>query len=268
MSTKKVISILLICCFLVSSILVVGTSAANADAAAWSFDATGTLTINAPSALVDYASPQDVPWNLFASLITTVSINPEISYIGAYSLNNLNATIKIENGNTEISPDAFDNMGENFVVLCTFNSPVFKYAQEYGIPCEAFTIASGTCGSNASWKIYPDGTLHILGRGPMTDYYRNPMSTPWYSHASAIKKVLVDKDITFVSPYTVFSANACMSATILGADTQVSDTAFQVLNTNFTIFGHLDSSAYAVAQKKGYQFEPFTIAEGDRKSVV
>lgn len=260
MSTKKVISILLICCFLVSSILVVGVSAA--DAPAWNFDATGTLTINAPSALADYASAQDVPWNLFAPLITTVSIDPAISYIGTYSLNNLNATIEIDNGNTEIAPHAFDNPGENFLILSVFDSPVLKYAQEHGIPCEPFTIASGTCGSNALWKIYPDGTLHILGSGPMTDYYRDPMSTPWYVHASAITKVLVDESITYVSPYTVFLANTCTSATILGSDTQVSDTAFQVPNTNFTIFGHLDSSAYAVAQKKGYQFEPFTIADG------
>ena len=139
MSTKKVISILLICCFLVSSILVVGVSAA--DAPAWNFDATGTLTINAPSALADYASAQDVPWNLFAPLITTVSIDPAISYIGTYSLNNLNATIEIDNGNTEIAPHAFDNPGESFIIQSVFNSPVLKYAQEHGIPCEPCSCA-------------------------------------------------------------------------------------------------------------------------------
>lgn len=260
--SKKIISILLICCFLMSSIFVVGTSAADTDAPAWNFDATGTLTINSASALEDYASAQEVPWNLFSSLITTVSIDSEISYIGAYSLNNLNATVQIDNGNTTIAEHAFDNAGENFVIISVFNSPVHTYAKEHDLAFEGIAVASGDCGENARWKIYPDGTLHILGSGPMTDYYRDPMSTPWYSHASAITKVLVDEDITFVSPYTVFSANACTSATILGADTQVSDTAFQVLNADFTIFGHLDSSAYAVAQRRGYQFEPFTIADG------
>lgn len=260
MSTKKVISILLICCFLVSSILVVGVSAA--DAPAWNFDATGTLTINAPSALADYASAQDVPWNLFTPLITTVSIDPAISYIGTYSLNNLNATIEIDNGNTEIAPHAFDNPGENFIIQSVFNSPVHTYAKENGLTFEGIAVVSGECGNNARWKIYPDGTLHILGSGPMTDYYRDPMSTPWYSHASTIKKVLVDEGITFVSPYTVFSANACMSATILGADTQVSATAFQMVHNSFTIFGHIGSSAEEVAQTRGYQFEPFTIADG------
>ncbi len=260
--SKKIISILLICCFLMSSIFVVGTSAADTDAPAWNFDATGTLTINSASVLEDYASAQEVPWNLFASLITTVSIDPSISYIGTYSLNNLNATVQIDNGNTTIAEHAFDNAGENFVIISVFNSPVHTYAKEHDLAFEGIAVASGDCGENARWKIYPDGTLHILGSGPMTDYYRNPTSTPWYSYASTITSVLVDESITFVSPYTVFSANACTSATILGADTQVSTTAFQMVNANFIIFGHLGSSAQNVAQTRGYQFEPFTIADG------
>lgn len=203
-----------------------------------------------------------MPKKRLASLITIVSIDPEVSYIGAYALNNLNATVQIDNGNTTIAEHAFDNAGENFVIVSVFNSPVHTYAKEHDLAFEGIPVASGDCGENARWKIYPDGTLHIIGSGAMTDYYRDPTSTPWYSYASTITKVLVDEGITFVSPYTIFSASACMSATILGADTQVSNTAFQMVNVNFTIYGHLDSSAQEVAQERGYQFEAFTIADG------
>lgn len=259
--SKKIISILLICCFL-SGILAVGAGAAESDVPAWNFDATGQLTVNTASALADYASAQDVPWNLFTSLITSVSIDPAISYIGAYSLNNMNAAIHIENGNTEIAEHAFDNAGENFVIVSVYNSPVHTYAKEHGLAFEGIAVASGECGTNARWSIYTDGTLHIHGSGAMTDYYRDPASTPWYSYKSTITNVVVDETITFVSPYTVFSVSGCMSATIHGKDTQVSATAFQMVNTNFTIYGHLDSSAQEVAETRGYTFVPFTVASG------
>ena len=260
--SKKIISILLICCFLASSVFAVGVSATEPDVPAWNFDATGLLTINSASVLEDYTSAQDVPWNLFSSLITTVSIDSSISYIGAYSLNNLNATVQIDNGNTTIAAHAFDNAGENFVIVSVFNSPVHTYAKENGLAFEGIATASGTCGDNASWKIYSDGTLHILGSGDMTNYYQNPTSTPWYSYASTITSVLVDEDITFVSPYTVFSASSCTSATILGADTEVSSVAFQMVDDDFTIYGHLGSSAQEVAEIRGYNFEAFTVDSG------
>ena len=259
--SKKVISILLICCFL-SGMLAIGAGAAESDTPAWSFDANGQLTVNAASAVVDYASAQDVPWNLFTSLITTVSIDPSISYIGAYSLNNLNATVHIENGNTEIAEHAFDNAGTNFVIVSVFNSPVHTYAKEHGLAFEGIAVASGSCGTNARWSIYADGTLHIHGSGAMTDYYRDPTSTPWYSYKSTITGVVVDETITFVSPYTVFSASSCTSATIYGKNTQVSATAFQMVYANFFIYGHLGSSAEEVAEARGYAFVPFTIASG------
>lgn len=261
--SKKIFSILLICCFLASSVFAVGVSATDPDVPAWNFDATGLLTINSASVLEDYASAQDVPWNLFTSLITSVSVDPSITYIGAYTLNNLNATVEIDNGDTTIAAHAFDNAGENFVIVSVFNSPVHTYAKENGLAFEGIATAAGTCGDNANWRLYPDGTLHILGSGDMTDYYRNPTSTPWYSYASTITSVLVDEAITFVSPYTVFSASSCVSATILGADTQVSSVAFQMVDDDFTIYGHLGSSAQEVAQIRGYNFVPFTVDSGE-----
>lgn len=259
--SKKIISILLICCFLTGA-LAVGVGAAESDAPAWSFDANGQLTVNNASALADYASTQDVPWNLFTSLITTASIDPSISYIGAYSLNNLNATVHIENGNTEIAEHAFDNAGTDFVIVSVFNSPVHTYAKEHGLAFKGIAVASGECGTDAHWSIYDDGTLHIHGSGAMTDYYRDPTSTPWYSYRSTITGVLVDEAITFVSPYTVFSASNCKSATILGENTQVSSTAFQMVHADFTVYGHLGSSAQETAETRGYAFVPFTIASG------
>ncbi len=259
--SKKIISILLICCFL-SGMLAVGVGAAESDTPPWNFDANGQLTVNAASALTDYTSAQDVPWNLFTSLITSVSIDSSVSYIGAYSLNNLNAAVHIENGNTDIAEHAFDNAGGNFVIVSVYNSPVHTYAKEHGLAFEGIAIASGSCGTNARWSIYSDGTLHIHGSGAMTDYYRDPTSTPWYSHKSTITNVVVDETITFVSPYTVFSAGGCKSATILGKNTQVSATAFQMVNASFTIYGHLDSSAQTTAEARGYAFVPFTIASG------
>ena len=64
----------------------------------------------------------------------------------------------------------------------------------------ASTIASGTCGSNASWTLDSEYTLTISGSGTMADY-SHYNEQPWYSYASNIKSIVVNNGITRIGSY-------------------------------------------------------------------
>ncbi len=59
---------------------------------------------------------------------------------------------------------------------------------------EQTIAASGTCGSNISWKLYDDGTLVLKGSGAM------PAGVaPWKAHSDAVTALTVDSRITSIS---------------------------------------------------------------------
>ena len=61
--------------------------------------------------------------------------------------------------------------------------------------------AGGTCGENANWTLYDDGTLYIFGEGAMADYTA-ASAQPWYIYASGIRSVEIQSGITHLASYS------------------------------------------------------------------
>ena len=63
-------------------------------------------------------------------------------------------------------------------------------------------ISTGSCGDNATYNLYDDGLLEILGTGAMTDYaYSTSTYTttaPWanYRYSNPIKTITIADGIT------------------------------------------------------------------------
>ena len=65
----------------------------------------------------------------------------------------------------------------------------------------AATVASGTCGDSAAWKLDSNGTLTISGTGATYNFFDDYNYTaPWYDAELRlqIKKVVVEKGITYI----------------------------------------------------------------------
>lgn len=61
-------------------------------------------------------------------------------------------------------------------------------------------VASGSCGTSATWTLTADGTLTISGSGDMDSY--NAVRAPWISYANQIKALVIEEGITSIGKYT------------------------------------------------------------------
>lgn len=64
----------------------------------------------------------------------------------------------------------------------------------------ADTIASGTCGENATWSLGSDSVLTISGTGQMTDF-QNMIYIPWQAQSAMVKHAVVEDGITYIGDY-------------------------------------------------------------------
>ncbi len=92
-----------------------------------------------------------------------------------------------------------------------------SYAKEYNIPYEYrvfvdSVIASGTCGTNATWEFYKSGKMVISGSGAM-DNYASKDVTPWADYLTSITSVEIGKDITEIGNYAFAYATNIESVT-------------------------------------------------------
>ena len=96
-------------------------------------------------------------------------------------------------------------------------------------------IDSGSCGKNATWELYKDGTLYIKGSGAMTDYdfdYNTETkvtitNVPWYAtHLSSIKKIVIESGITHVGAYSFMDCDALKAIKIPSGVTEIGEWAF------------------------------------------
>ena len=96
-------------------------------------------------------------------------------------------------------------------------------------------IDSGSCGKNATWELYKDGTLYIKGTGAMTDYdfdYNTETkvtitNVPWYAtHLSSIKKIVIESGITHVGAYSFMDCDAVTEVELPDTLTTIGGNAF------------------------------------------
>ena len=93
-------------------------------------------------------------------------------------------------------------------------------------------IDFGSCGENATWELYKDGTLYIKGTGAMTDYERNDgattVNTPWYdSLRSRIKKIVIEKGITHIGNFAFYHCDSAKSVSIPEGVVDIGDGSFR-----------------------------------------
>ena len=96
-------------------------------------------------------------------------------------------------------------------------------------------IDSGTCGEQATWELYQDGTLYIKGSGAMQDYNWNYNETtkivttgaPWHdSHSASVKKLVVEDGITSIGNDAFSDCESLVSAELAEGITSIGDGAF------------------------------------------
>ena len=81
----------------------------------------------------------------------------------------------------------------------------------------AATVASGKCGDSASWKLDAEGTLTISGTGATYDFFDDYNCTaPWYDAELRlrIKKVVVEKGITYVGTWAFYDCSEMTSVSL------------------------------------------------------
>ena len=120
-------------------------------------------------------------------------------------------TSYIENGNTYYykvrALDANGTAGAwSSIVSVTYRKPA------------AATVASGKCGDSAKWTLDAAGTLTISGSGKTWDFIDEDWNAnaPWYdvSLRLRIKKVVVEKGITYVGTWAFYDCSEMTSVSL------------------------------------------------------
>jgi hypothetical protein len=114
-------------------------------------------------------------------------------------------TVYIPDGVVNLGIGIFSKAKSDLVVNVVRDSVAHAYAVSNNLNYElrdgyVAPIVSGDCGDNATWELYPNGTLVIGGSGDM-DNYTNYAQQPWADYRHQIKKVVIGKDITSVGNY-------------------------------------------------------------------
>ena len=84
----------------------------------------------------------------------------------------------------------------------------------------ATIILTGSCGDNATYNLYDDGLLEILGTGAMTDYQYSTSTytttAPWVKsrYDDFIKTITIADGITTIGDYAFFNCRSLTSLTI------------------------------------------------------
>ena len=110
-------------------------------------------------------------------------------------------------------PSSTFKYSDNVVLIVGSDSYALQYAIKNGIAYvlrEAGVVASGSCGDNAAWELYSDGTLNITGSGAL---YNAKLASDiaWYAHRNLIRVVNIDAGITNL-PDFVFSGCTYLEA--------------------------------------------------------
>lgn len=92
------------------------------------------------------------------------------------------------------------------------------------VPLQAATPASGSCGSDAYWRLDSAGTLTISGTGKIKSF--TTTTTPWYSQRNDITKVVIESGITGIGEYAFSYCKNLYSVSIPSTVKSISGWAF------------------------------------------
>ena len=111
-----------------------------------------------------------------------------------------------------ITNGAFNGCGK-VVLNVAYNSYAKQYAINNGLGYSErgrAVTASGSCGANATWALYSDGTLSIQGTGSLT----NPTyagAVAWAAYRESIRTVEIAAGITNLSDFAFFGCTSLTS---------------------------------------------------------
>ena len=154
-----------------------------------------------------------------------------VTYIGAYAFGDCYAleTLAVSQMAAYIAPTAFAGSA-NVVLNVVEGTYAETFAINHGLSYTVreyavLPVAGGSCGANATWTLYSDGTLAIGGSGNM-DSFQDYKLYPWFAYANKVIKITIGKDITKIGNYAFayyyqnletveFEAGSCL--TFVGA---------------------------------------------------
>lgn len=188
----------------------------------------GVLNIKKASVMVDYETADAAPWSTERDAVTRVNVDKSILRISRNALAQF-ANLKevyLNGVVTEVAENAFANstllkdvyyagtVAEWNAVQLGAGNDVLEKATIHcsdGIAGEPERIvASGTCGTNVTWKLNDTGTLIIEGTGFMTSYrdataqgesIHSHSNAPWDAKKDDIKQVVIREGVTSIGSY-------------------------------------------------------------------
>ena len=86
-------------------------------------------------------------------------------------------------------------------------------------------ILSGTCGDELNWTLNSDGIFCITGTGNMK-IWKKFSDTPWYEKKNDIRKLIINKGVTSVSPYAFSECKNIEEISLAESLTAIGEMAF------------------------------------------
>ena len=152
--------------------------------------------------------------------LASITIPATVTVIGEYAFNTCYSLLTVYYDGTAEQKEAligngWDPNGNDSLLYANWRFP--SQAPEI--------VASGNCGSNASWSLDSDGTLTISGSGNMPNYM-SPMSIPWHSYLNDITSVVVESGITNICRHAFHWCSNLTSVTLPETVTDIGAFAF------------------------------------------
>lgn len=101
------------------------------------------------------------------------------------------------------------------IMILSFNS--------ISVKAETVIVDSGLCGTNLTWTLYSDGSLHITGEGAMDDY---ESETPWILYSDRIISVVIGNGVTRVGNNAFLDCTEIDNVDISASVKELGDFAF------------------------------------------
>ncbi len=149
------------------------------------------------------------------------------------------------------------------------DTTAYAYANKYSM--SFFTLDSGICGDNMTWKYDSASyTLTFSGSGDMY-YYSSLEDIPWNVYLPTLKKVVIGDNISSVSNYSFYNASKLSSLTMpLSLSAAADDTTWYNCSNIKTLSltygtGYMDDYGYNENESLLYSYTPWYIS---RKSIT